>query len=107
LTQVIATRRRIREHDACTAPVAQHHEVAMEFHIRLDGATPDPVLIEDAIRAIDPAALVDIDPASPTLRIATSLDARQLVSLVAEAGYAVTADQVTQLPSICCGGCSG
>lgn len=79
----------------------------MEFHITLSGAAPDPAVIEDAIRTVDPAALVDIDPASPTLRIATSVDSRQLLALIGRAGYPVAPHQVTQLPSICCGGCSG
>ena len=79
----------------------------MEFHIDIPGAAPDPRAIEDAIRDVDPAALVDIDPPSPTLRIATSVDARQLVALISQAGYRVDPAQVRQLPSICCGGCSG
>ena len=79
----------------------------MEFHIQLSGPVPDPAQIEDAIRAVDPSALVDIDPASPTLRIATSVEARQLIALIVQAGYPVTLPQLTQLPSICCGGCSG
>jgi hypothetical protein len=79
----------------------------MEFHIDIPGAAPDPRVIEDAIRDVDPAALVDIDPASPRLRIATSVDARQLVALISQAGYRVDPAQVRQLPSICCGGCSG
>jgi hypothetical protein len=78
----------------------------MEFHIQLSGPVPDPVQIENAIRAVDPSALVDIDPASPTLRIATSVEARQLIALIVQAGP-VTLPQLTQLPSICCGGCSG
>ena len=79
----------------------------MEFHIQIAGPMPDPGAIEDAIRELDPAALVDIDPAAPTLRIATSVGAQQLVALIAQAGYPVNPTQVRQLPSICCGGCSG
>lgn len=79
----------------------------MEYHIQISGPEPDLVAVEDALLAADPAALVDIDPASPTLRVATSVDARQLVALLGEAGYPVTPAQVVQLPSICCGGCSG
>jgi len=79
----------------------------MEFHIQIAGPVPDPGVIEDAIRDLDPAALVDIDPAAPTLRIATSVGARQLVALISQAGFPVDMAQVRQLPSICCGGCSG
>ena len=79
----------------------------MEFHIQITGPAPDPGAIEDAIRDLDPAALVDIDPSASTLRIATSVGAQQLVSLITQAGYPVSPAQVRQLPSICCGGCSG
>jgi hypothetical protein len=89
--------------DAPSPPAGNH----MEFHIQLSGPAPEATVIEDAIRAVDPSALVDIDPASPTLRIATSVEARQLIALIVQAGYPVTLPQLTQLPSICCGGCSG
>jgi hypothetical protein len=79
----------------------------MEFHIAIPGHGPDLGAVEDALLAVDPSALVDIDPASSTLRIATSVEARQLAVLLGQAGYPVTPEQITQLPSICCGGCSG
>lgn len=79
----------------------------MEFHVRLSGAIPDLGAIEEAIRAIDPSVLVDVDPAGQTLRVAASIDAGQLVGLMEQGGYAVAPHQVVQVPSICCGGCSG
>ena len=79
----------------------------MEFQVQLTGAAPDPRVIEDAVRAVDPAALVDIDPAAPVLRVATLVGARDLVELMARAGYRVDAALVRLLPSTCCGGCSG
>ena len=79
----------------------------MEFHIRFSGSTPDPAIIEDAIRGVDASALVDVDPASGTLRIAASVSARELIALIGRTGLPVASSQVTQLPSICCGGCSG
>jgi hypothetical protein len=79
----------------------------MEFHVLISGPVPDPSCIEDAIRMLDPSALVDVDPASPTLRIAASISARELVEALAHAGHPVSPGQVRQLPSICCGGCSG
>jgi hypothetical protein len=79
----------------------------MEFHIRFSGSAPDPDIIEDAIRSVDPSALVDIDPASDTLRIAASVSVKELVALIGRTGLPVAPSQVTQLPSICCGGCSG
>ena len=77
----------------------------MEFHIAMGAARPELVVIDDAVHAIDPAALIDID--GETLRVATSLGASELTSLINAAGYPLSLYQVTQLPSICCGGCSG
>lgn len=79
----------------------------MEFHIRVPGALSDIGVIENAVRTVDASALVDIDPARPAVRIAASVDLDQLVSVLRQAGYPVTRDDVTQLPSTCCGGCSG
>jgi hypothetical protein len=79
----------------------------MEYHITISGPAPDLGLVEDALLAADPSAVVDIDPAAPKLRVAISVDARQLIALLSHAGYAVAPHQVAQLPSICCGGCSG
>ena len=78
----------------------------MEFHVTMLGAI-DPGAIEQAIRAVDPAALVDIDPAGPALRVAATVDIDQLVALFNQAGHVVRRDQVAQVASICCGGCSG
>ena len=79
----------------------------MEFHITMPVAISDLGAIEDTFHTVDPSAMVDVDPASHELRVATSVGAAELVSLLAEAGYAVAPDQVAQVPSTCCGGCSG
>lgn len=78
----------------------------MEFHIKLAGAIADLDALEHAIGAVDPSVVIDVDPTGPTLRVAASIDAIQLVLLLAQAGYPVAHDQVVQVPSICCGGCS-
>ena len=79
----------------------------MEFHIQMNGAKPDVEAIKAAFIAIDPSALVDIDPAGGALRVAAVVDVVELVSLFSRAGHPVSPAQVTQVPSICCGGCSG
>jgi hypothetical protein len=79
----------------------------MEFHIRMAASLPELGEIDDAIRSLDPAALVDIDETGELVRVATSLRSRELVALITDAGYPLAEHQVTQLPSICCGGCSG
>jgi len=79
----------------------------MEFHVKLAAPITDLGTIEDAIRAFDPAAQIDIDKPGQNLRVAASFEASDLVSLLRDAGYPVNPLQVVQLPSICCGGCSG
>lgn len=79
----------------------------MEFHIKMTGSIPDLGAIEHALRTADPSALVDIAPEGDALRVAASVEAAQVAVLVSRAGYPVAEDQVLQVPSICCGGCSG
>lgn len=78
----------------------------MEYRINAAGSI-DPGAIEDAIRAVDPAAMVDLDPTGQVLRVATSLGDAGLVALLAGAGYPLSPQQLEHVPSQCCGGCSG
>lgn len=77
----------------------------MEFIVEMSGPAADLVVIEDTLRAFDPAALVDV--AGHTLRIAGAFNADVLASLLAQAGHPVSMRQIVLLPSVCCGGCSG
>lgn len=63
--------------------------------------------IEDAIYDLDPAAVIDFTPSSRRLRVAAALDSGHLALVLGVAGYPVEPDAIEQLPSICCGGCSG
>lgn len=78
----------------------------MEFHVRASRPLPPLAVIEDALLAFDPAAVVDIDPAQG-LRVNAAIDAAQLVGLINEVGGDVQPAEVEQQPSVCCGGCSG
>ena len=79
----------------------------MEFHICLDRPVPDLAAIDDAIRDVDPAAVLDVDASGSIMRVAAAVSALELVDLLGSAGYPVERERVSQLPSICCGGCSG
>ena len=79
----------------------------MEFQVKLTNPIADFGMIEDAIRTSDPAAQVDIDRLCRTLRVAANVEASELAALLRDAGCPVSALQIVQLPSICCGGCSG
>jgi hypothetical protein len=79
----------------------------MEYHVAFDAA-PDLEQVMDVLLDSDPAALADLDPhAAPVLRVSTSLPKAELRDILRQAGYPVAPDRIRQLPSICCGGCSG
>lgn len=79
----------------------------MEFHVQLTGVAPDMEKILDAIQQLDPSAVMDIDDADQVLRVAAALELPDLLALLEDAGYHVPPEHIRQLPSICCGGCSG
>jgi len=79
----------------------------MKFNIRTNGRPVDLVSVEQALFAADPAAMIDLDGLNNVLRVSTYLDGAGLQSLVTDAGFAVPLGDVEQLPSECCGGCSG
>ena len=79
----------------------------MEYRIDFTGAPPDPLAVEDLLRAHDPSALVDRDPYGRALRVATVIGAAELAALLGRDIPLPAPHQLTPLPSVCCGGCSG
>ena len=79
----------------------------MEFHVQLSGALPDAERLEALLEAEDPAAVGELDGTAKLWRVNTALSARDLASLLGRAGCPTPLAQVTTLPSVCCGGCSG
>ena len=79
----------------------------MELDIRVDPARIDLAGIERALLGSDPAALVDLDPSSGHLRVATCAAPAEVRAVLAAAGVPVPAEAIQILPSVCCGGCSG
>ena len=79
----------------------------MEFRVKLDGALPDPARLAALLAEEDPAALGDLDRGARVWRVNTMLASKDLVTLLADAGCPTSPWQVTLLPSVCCGGCSG
>lgn len=79
----------------------------MEFHIEM--AQPSAALetIERALLDVDPMSVVDIESTGKILRVSAALTAAQLLELLRQSGHVLAPQQVVQLPSICCGGCSG
>lgn len=79
----------------------------MKFNIKTDGHAIDVYVIEQALIQADPAAVIDIDRTSSSLRVSTCLDDVELMSLIANAGFPIPAANLQGVPSDCCGGCSG
>lgn len=79
----------------------------MQFHLPLGLQRIDLDAIERQLQLQDPAAIADVDATRGTLRVSTSLDARQLAKSLGHAGLAVDARHIEQQPSTCCGGCGG
>ncbi|MFP7721392.1 hypothetical protein [Lysobacter sp. A3-1-A15] len=79
----------------------------MEFRIDAAGAVPDLTAIEDALRAFDPAAMVDVQASTSVIRVAATINEHELLGMMQRLGLPVTAASIERVPSVCCGGCSG
>ncbi len=79
----------------------------MEFVIGLRVGSSDLGKIEAALRALDPAAVVALDPLQASLRVSASMTETELAGLLEQAGHAVPVRHIRALPSVCCGGCGG
>ena len=88
-------------------PGARAQAVRMEYHVSFDAA-PDLDLIAGLLLDSDPAAVADVDPhAAPVLRVSTWLPREDLCAVLRQAGYRLPDERIRQLPSVCCGSCSG
>ena len=68
---------------------------------------PTSETLDALIEAEDAGAVSDLDRAGRVWRVNTVLAANELRDLLARVGCRVESSQVRQLPSVCCGGCSG
>lgn len=80
---------------------------AMEYTIQLSRAPVDVDRVRDALQDIDPAAIVDLDPRGQGLRVSANMLDRELHAAFERAGHPPDSIEVTRLPSVCCGSCSG
>jgi hypothetical protein len=78
-----------------------------EFAFRSPVPAPDIAALDRAVLDLDPAALVDLDTDGCTVRVATVLTRAELLACLTQAGLPADAARLRQLPSVCCGGCSG
>ena len=84
----------------------------MQFTLDITRPVTDLHVLEEAVLAVDPAAMIDLVHASAnqvgaTLRVASTLGADELSDVFTRAGYPVERGQLVGVPSVCCGGCSG
>jgi hypothetical protein len=77
----------------------------MQFTVQLP-APANHADLADAFADLDPASVVDLDPAG-LLRIATVIDEAAISATLVALGLPVQARDVNRLPSECCGGCGG
>ncbi|MCK9490150.1 MAG: hypothetical protein M0Q42_12315 [Xanthomonadales bacterium] len=78
----------------------------MEFHIHLD-SRPDLTALGAVLQRADPAALVDFQADTGRLRIATWLEAADIVEAFGDIDHPLAVADIELQPSVCCGGCSG
>lgn len=79
----------------------------MEFSLRFADQTPDLVAIGRELSAVDPSALFDLAASGQSVRISTMATEQELLDCLRAAGVDAVADDITRLPSVCCGGCGG
>ena len=78
----------------------------MEFSLRVT-RSPDVAALERRLLDLDPSALLDLAGDGLEVRISSMATAQELLDCVRAAGVDVQAGDLVQLPSVCCGGCSG
>lgn len=78
----------------------------MEFHVHHFGPAPDMNRFAQVLLDADPCALFDLKPEADMLQVSTIAEATELLQLLQAAGCPAAADQIEQLPSMCCGECS-
>lgn len=81
--------------------------VNVEFHINTSHATVNTDLVQELLWQIDPASIVQLGADGHELRVNVEAEATELLAMLQGIDVAVDADDITQLPSICCGGCGG
>lgn len=79
----------------------------MKFNIKTHGHAIDVSVIEQALIQADPAAMIDLDQATSSLRVSSCLDDAELLSLMTNAGFPIPSANFEGVPSECCGGCGG
>ena len=79
----------------------------MELDIRVEAARIELARIRRSLLESDPAALVDLDPATGHLRVATCASPAEVRTILATAGVPLPQEAIGIVPSVCCGGCSG
>lgn len=79
----------------------------MEYEVNIAGVAADLAAINEALCAADPAAVADLDPFTPVLRVSAAVTTGELLGLLHETGCEVPPHAVRARPSVCCGGCGG
>jgi hypothetical protein len=79
----------------------------MQFTFDAQRQEPDLARLESVIAELDPAAVLDLDASGRIVRMSTVLRQSDVLACLEAAGMSPGPGQLRQLPSQCCGGCSG
>ena len=79
----------------------------MEYRITVPAAAPDLQRLIKALRAEDPAAMIDLATHQGPLRVDTCLKQSEILALLNDTGFVADEGNIRQMPTTCCGGCGG
>ena len=79
----------------------------MQFKIHIEDTAPNLHALTEAFADMDPSAVVDSALQGNALRLSTVLRDIDILNTCIDAGWLISARQIEQLPSECCGGCGG
>lgn len=79
----------------------------MQFKIHVENDAPNLHALTLAFAEMDPSAIIDSALQGNALRLSTVLRDIDILNTCNDAGWAIHARQIEQLPSECCGGCGG
>ena len=79
----------------------------MEFHINTTHATVDQKLVQEMLWQIDPASVSQLAADGRELLVSVDADASRLLAALQGISLPVDESDITQVASVCCGGCGG
>lgn len=79
----------------------------MEVHVRLRSDKVNHLEIIESLVSLDPSAVADYSEEESCLRISTVLTYSEVLHALKVSGLGPASYDISIVPSVCCGGCSG